>query len=117
CAMLLVFCECAEAQVKQKPRVGVLTPAERQWERRAFRDGLHSLGYTEGSNIVIDVRSAEGKLERMRELAAALINSDVDVILSVNTPSTRAAMEATKTIPIVMTAIGDPVGLRLVPSM
>ncbi len=93
------------------------TPAERQWESAAFREALHNLGYVEGSNILIDVRSAEGKLERMPELAAALINSDVDVIVSVNTPSTRAAMEATKTIPIVMTAIGDPVGLGLVPSL
>ena len=61
--------------------------------------------------------SAEGKLERMPELAAALVNSDVDVILSVNTPGARAAIEATKTVPIVMTAIGDPVGLGLVTSL
>jgi len=53
----------------------------------------------------------------MPELASALINTDVDLILSVNTPGTRAAMEATKAIPIVMTAIGDPVGLGLVPSL
>jgi putative ABC transport system substrate-binding protein len=66
---------------------------------------------------LIDVRSAEGKLERMPELAAALIHSDVDIIVSVNTPSTRAVLEATKTVPIVMTAIGDPVGLGLVTNL
>jgi putative ABC transport system substrate-binding protein len=114
---LLELAPPAEAQLKGKPKVGVLTPAERQWEGAAFREALRSLGYVEGSNILIDVRSAEGKLERMPELAAALINSDVDVILSVNTPSTRAAIEATKAVPIVMAAIGDPVGLGLVPSL
>jgi putative tryptophan/tyrosine transport system substrate-binding protein len=108
----------AEAQVKGKPfRVGVLTPAERQWEGAAFREALRSIGYVEGLNISIDVRSAEGKLERMPELAAALISSDVDMILAVNTPGARAAIKATKTVPIVMAAIGDPVGLGLVTSL
>ena len=107
----------AEAQLKGKPRIVVLTPAEQQWEGAAFREALRTLGYVEGTNILIDVRSAEGKLERMPELAAALINSDVDVILAVNTPSARAAMEVTKTVTIVMAAIGDPVGLGLVPSL
>ena len=116
-ALLFAINSPAEAQVKGKPKVGVLTPAERQWEGAAFREALRGLGYIEGSNISIDVRSAEGKLERMPELAAALVNSDVDVILSVNTPGARAAIEATKTVPIVMTAIGDPVGLGLVTSL
>ena len=119
-AIVIAFTMCgamAQAQVKGKPRLGVLTSAERQWEGAVFREALRSLGYIEGSNISIDVRSAEGKLERMPELAAALVNSDVDLILSVNTPSTRAAIEATKTIPIVMTAVGDPVGMGLVPSL
>jgi putative ABC transport system substrate-binding protein len=115
--VLLGLAPLAEAQLKGKRKVGVLTPAERQWEGAAFREGLRSLGYVEGSNILIDVRSAEGKLERMPELAAALINSDVDVIVAVNTPSVRAAMEATKAVPIVMAAIGDPVGLGLVSSL
>jgi putative ABC transport system substrate-binding protein len=115
---LLTASPFAEAQFKGKPlRVGVLTPAERQWEGPAFRQGLRELGYIEGSNISIDTRSAEGKLERMPEMAAALIKSGVDVILSVNTPGTRAAIEATKSIPIVMAAIGDPVGLGFVTSL
>jgi|RhiMethySRZTD1v2_1073278.scaffolds.fasta_scaffold72297_5 putative tryptophan/tyrosine transport system substrate-binding protein len=117
CAAVFVLCVSAQAQLKGKPKIGVLTPAERQWEGAAFREGLHNLGHIDGSNIVIDVRSAEGKLERMPELAAALIHSDVDIIVSVNTPSTRAAMEATKTVPIIMTAVGDPVGLGLVTNL
>ena len=116
CALLVVFCTAANAQ-KAKPKIGVLTPAERQWERAAFVEGLRSLGYVEGSNVAIDVRSGEGKLDRMPELAAALVQSDVDVILAVNTPGARAALDATKKIPIVMTAIGDPIGLGLVTSM
>jgi putative ABC transport system substrate-binding protein len=116
-ALLFTLSAPAQAQLKGKPKVGVLTPAERQWEGAAFREALRSIGYVEGSHIVIDVRSADGKLERIPELAGALINSDVDVIVAVNTPGTRAAMEATKTIPIVMTAVGDPVGLGLVPSL
>jgi putative tryptophan/tyrosine transport system substrate-binding protein len=115
---LLLTTATAQAQHKGKVfKVGVLTPADRQWEGVAFREGLRDLGYVEGSNILIDVRSAEGKLERLPQLAAALIKSDVDLILAVNTPGTRAAMEATKAVPIVMTAIGDPVGLGLVTSL
>ncbi|HEV8725414.1 MAG TPA: ABC transporter substrate-binding protein [Candidatus Binatia bacterium] len=115
---LLLATAAAQAQPKAKVfKVGVLTPAERQWEGIAFREGLRDLGYVEGSNILIDVRSAEGQLERLPQLAAALIKSDVDLILAVNTPGTRAAMEATKAVPIVMTAIGDPVGLGLVTSL
>ncbi len=115
---ILLGTGAAAAQQRHKLiRVGVLTPAERQWEGAAFREALRSLGYVEGSNILIDVRSAEGKLERMPELASALIHSGVDVIVAVNTPGTRAAIEATKSVPIVMTAIGDPVGLGLVASL
>ena len=115
---LLLATATVQAQHKGKVfKVGVLTPAERQWDGVAFREGLRDLGYVEGSNILIDVRSAEGQLERLPQLAAALIKSDVDLILAVNTPGTRAAMEATKTVPIVMTAIGDPVGLGLVASL
>src|SRR5215471_9394229 len=118
CALLFAFCSSVGAQHKGKPfRVGLLTPAELQRENAAFREGLRDLGYVEGSNILIDVRSAEGKLERLPELAAALIKSDVDVVLAVNTPGARAAMDATKTIPIIMTAVGDPVGLGIVTNL
>lgn len=63
------------------------------------------------------MRSAEGKLERLPQLAAALTKSHVDVVLAVNTPGARAAMDATKTIPIIMTAVGDPVGLGIVTNL
>lgn len=98
-------------------KVGVLTPAERQWHRAAFLHGLRALGYFEGLNLSIDVRSAEGRLERMPGLAAALVGTGVDVILAVNAPGTRAATQATKSIPIVMAAIGDPVGLGFVTNL
>jgi len=117
-ALLLALCAAAEAQHKGKIfRVGVLTPAERQWDSAAFRGGLRELGYIEGSHVAIDVRSAEGKLEQMSEMAGALLKSGVDVILAVNAPGTRAAVEATKSIPIVMAAVGDPVGLGFVKSL
>jgi putative ABC transport system substrate-binding protein len=114
---MLGLAPAAEAQPKSRPKIGVITPAERQWEGAAFREGLRNLGYVDGSNISMEVRSAEGKLERLPELAASLISSDVNVIVAVNTPGARAAIEATKTVPIVMTAIGDPVGLGLVTSL
>lgn len=108
----------AEAQQRSKVfKVGVLTPAERQWEGTAFRAGLRQLGYIEGSNIQIDTRTAEGKLDLLPEMAVTLTHSGVDVILAVNTPGTRAAIEATKSVPIVMAAIGDPVGLGFVTSL
>jgi putative ABC transport system substrate-binding protein len=94
----------------------VLTPAERQWERAAFLEGLRNLGYVEG-NLSIEVRSADEKFDRLPQLAAALVKSGVDIILTVNTPGARAAIEVTKTIPIIMTAIGDPIGLGLVTSL
>jgi putative ABC transport system substrate-binding protein len=100
-----------------RPRIGVLTPAAQQWEPQAFRDGLRSLGYVEGENIMIDVRSAEGSLERLPALAGELAGSRPDVIVAVNTPGAHAAISATKTIPIVMTVVGDPVGSGFVNSL
>ena len=118
CAALFVLCGgSAGAQTKAKPKIGVLTPAERQWERAAFLEGLRNLGYIDGSNISIDVRSAEGRFERLPDMANALIDSGVDVIFAVNAPGARAAIQVTKTIPIVMAAIGDPVGLGFVTNL
>ena len=91
-AFLLLCTETPSyAQIKGKAKIGVLTPAERQWEGAAFREGLRSLGYLDGSNISIEVRSAEGKFERLPEMAAELVAARVDVILAVNTPGARAA--------------------------
>ena len=83
----------------------------------AFRQGLRELGYVEGKNIVIEWRSAEGKLDRLPALAAELVRLKVDVIVTAGATSTRAAKEATATIPIVMTQDPDPVGNGFVASL
>jgi putative ABC transport system substrate-binding protein len=84
----------------------------------AFRHGLHELGYFEGRNIVIECRSAEGKPDRLPELALELAAMKVDVIVAAGGEAVaRAAMQASKTIPIVMTNAADPVATRLVASL
>jgi putative ABC transport system substrate-binding protein len=82
---------------------------------RAFREGLRETGYSEGQNIQLDILSAEGKAERLPELAAELVRRKVDVIVGFQTPTVQAAKQATTEIPIVMDA-GDPVGMGLVAS-
>jgi putative tryptophan/tyrosine transport system substrate-binding protein len=74
-----------------------------------FMQGMRELGYVEGNNLVVEWRSAEGKYERVPELATELVNLKVDVIVAAGTPATRALEKATTTIPIVMVGIGDPV--------
>jgi putative ABC transport system substrate-binding protein len=83
----------------------------------AFRLGLRELGYLEGRNIVIEYRFAEGKYERLPDLAAQLVQIKVDVIVTEGTNSTQAAKNAAKTIPIVMALVGDPVGSGLIHSL
>jgi len=83
----------------------------------AFRQGLRELGYVEGKNIVIEWRSTEGKFERQSELAAELVHLKVDVIVSSGPTMTRAAKEATATIPIVMAQDSDPVENGFVASL
>ena len=82
-----------------------------------FRQGLRELGYIEGQNILIEWRYAEGRSDRAAELAAELVRLDVAIIVALPTPAVQAAKNATKTIPIVMGAAGDPVGLGLVESL
>ena len=83
----------------------------------AFRQGLRELGYVEGQNLVIEFRSAEGKLDRLPDLAAALVRRPVDVIVTDGfDESTRAARTATSTIPIVFLGIPDPVDRGLIAS-
>jgi putative tryptophan/tyrosine transport system substrate-binding protein len=79
--------------------------------------GLREHGYVEGQNIVIEYRWAEGRAERLPDLAAELVSLNVDVIVAGGTPGPLAAKHATGTIPIVMTAAGDPVGSGLVASL
>ena len=83
----------------------------------AFRDGLHELGYEEGRNIIIEYRWADGKYERFPALVAELIAAKVDVIVTAGTPAALAVKKATTTVPLVMVAVGDPVGTGLVPSL
>jgi len=83
----------------------------------AFRRGLRDLGYVEGESFVIDYRSAEGHDERFPALAAELVRLKVDVIVTRGTPAALAAKNATATIPIIITGVGDPVAQGLVASL
>jgi ABC-type uncharacterized transport system substrate-binding protein len=110
----------AQAQQPTKiPRIGYLlgSPLTTSARREAFSQGLRELGYVEGKNLVIELRSAEGKLDRLPALAAELVRLKVDIIVSAGLGPTRAAKEATNTIPIVMTNEGDPVGTGIVASL
>jgi putative ABC transport system substrate-binding protein len=91
-------------------RIGVLVPSAQQWESAAFSEALRRLGYVQDQNLTLDIRSANGTLDRLPALATALVAARPDVIVAVNTPGAKAAIEATKTIPIVMVVVGDPVG-------
>jgi putative ABC transport system substrate-binding protein len=82
-----------------------------------FREGLRDLGYVEGRNVVIEYRWAEGKYERFPALVAELVALKVDVIVTAGTPAALAVKQATATIPLVMVAVGDPVGTGLVASL
>ena len=121
CALLVVLCQSASAQQPTKaPRIAYLTvaPLSANVARvEAFRQGLRELGYVEGKNIAIEWRSGEGKLDRLSELAAELVRLKIDVIVTTGPTSTRAAKEATVTIPIVMAQDHDPVGSGVVASL
>jgi putative tryptophan/tyrosine transport system substrate-binding protein len=111
----------ATAQQPTKiPRVGFLGGASLSSiaaRIEAFRQGLRELGYVEGKNIVIESRYAEGRLDRLTDLAAELVRLKVDVIVTGGPSPTRAAKEATVTIPIVMALDNDPVGSGFVASL
>ena len=98
-------------------RIGLLSPTSQGLGVEGFREGLRALGYVEGRTIVVEHRSAEGRFDRLPELAAELVRIRVDVIVAVVTQAALAAKNATKTIPIVMLAVGDPVGAGLVTSL
>jgi len=120
-AFLFALCLPAEAQQPKKvPLVGFLsaTSASAIAARvEAFQHGLRELGYVEGKNIVVEWRYAEGKLDRLGELAAELTRLKVNAIVSAGPPPTRAAKAATSTIPIVMAFDSDPVGNGFVDSL
>jgi len=113
----------AAAQPREKvPRVGYITAGShadqgRQRRFEAFRQGLRDLGYSEGQNIAIESRWAEGRDDRYPTLAADLVRLKVDVIVAVGGAASKAAQQATRTIPIVMSLVNDPLGSGLVPSL
>ena len=110
----------AVAQAQQPaniPRIGYLGSTSVSARTEAFRQGLRELGYVEGKNIVIEWRRHEGKVDRLPALAAELVRLKVDIIITAGAPAARAAKEATPTIPIVMTQVGDPVANGFVASL
>lgn len=107
-------------QTPKVPRIGFLAtiPLPVLSDRiEGFRQGLRELGYVESRNITIEFRSAEGKYERLPELAAELVREKVDVIVTTGQPAPDAARNATRTIPIVFAVIGDPVAEGVVASL
>ena len=119
--VLLAVAVTVEAQQPTKvPRIGFLSPfspsATAIW-LQAFRLGLRDLGWVEGKNISVEYRYAEGRNDRLPDLAADLVRLKVDIIVTAVTPDALAAKKATRTIPIVMVAAGDPVASGLVESL
>jgi putative ABC transport system substrate-binding protein len=107
-------------QASRLPTIGLLgsgtAAAQSQWTA-AFVQRLRDLGWTEGRNIAIEYRWAEGRSERFAEIAAEFVRLKVDVILTHNTPPPLAAKRATSVIPIVFATAGDPVASGLVSSL
>jgi ABC-type uncharacterized transport system substrate-binding protein len=116
--LLVVPLAAGAQQAARIPRIGLLwSGAPSDPYAQAFRQGLQELGYVEGKSIVLEDRSAEGRPDRLLTLAAELVRLQVDVILAAESDTIRAAWQATKTIPIVMTASGDPVRIGVVASL
>jgi ABC-type uncharacterized transport system substrate-binding protein len=118
--MLFALCASATAQQPAKvPRIGFLLGSFSGPDSRieGFRQGLRELGYVEGKNIAIEWRYAEGKEDLVSKLAAELVQSNVEIIVTDGTNVTRAAKNATKTIPIIMASDADPVGNGFVDSL
>ena len=111
----------ARAQQSRKlPRIGVLlagTSASFSPRAKALRDGLHDLGYVEGATIEIEWKWGMDRAERLPELAAELVGLNVDAIVTAGTPAAKALKNATRTIPIIMALVGDPVAAGLVETL
>ena len=110
----------ARGQARKAYRVGVLETTSLHLNAEnmdRFRKGMEERGYVEGPSLVLLYRSADGRAERFPELAQELVRQNVDLILARGTPAAQAARRATSTIPIVMTAVGDPVESRLAASV
>ena len=99
------------------PRVGALFLGNPDPAWQMIRDGMRALGYVEGKTVKLELRSAEGQVDRLPGLAAELLHLPVDLIVAFQTPATQAAKRATRNIPIVMAGVGDPVGTGLINSL
>jgi putative ABC transport system substrate-binding protein len=130
CLILLVL--LAAAAVLWTPPAGAADPAQRVVRvafvdtespstalrgASAFWERLRELGWVEGQNLIIEQRWAEGRLDRLPALMAEVVGSNPDVIVTISTPGAIAAKKATSTIPIVVPAMGDPVGMGLADSL
>jgi putative tryptophan/tyrosine transport system substrate-binding protein len=122
-AGILAAPRATEAQPAGKVwRIGFLTSGFREGTGSdvmltPFLQGLRELGYSEGRNVILEIRYAEGRTERFPALAAELVSLKVDVLVATSTPGALAAKQATSTIPIVMAAVGEPVEVGLVESL
>ena len=117
--LLLAAPFAAEAQLAAPAvrTVGVLTPHREDPALPIFFDTLRQLGYLENKNLRLLVRSAESNYDRLPVLARELVEARPDVIVAINTPGVRAAIEATRSIPIVMSIVGDPIGTGFVSNL
>ena len=119
--LVLAWPLVADAQPPGKGyRIGVLEVvdlAANEANVSAFRQGMGALGYEEGQHFVIEYRSADGRTERLSDLATELVGLKVDVIVTRGTPAALAAKQATRSIPIVMATSGDPVAEGIVASL
>jgi putative ABC transport system substrate-binding protein len=119
--VLVVAGSVAQAQPSAKVRrIGVLTPrspSDSALWHQAFQQGLHNLGWVEGKNIAIEYRYAEGKRDRLPDLAADLLHLKVEVVVVVSVYAARAVQQVNKAVPIVMASAADPVQLGLVATL
>jgi putative ABC transport system substrate-binding protein len=119
CGAAITWPHAAPAQTAKVPTVGVLLTGNPDPEifLKGFRGALRDVGYTDGQNIRLEVRSAEGKSILLPQKAAELVGLKVDIIVAALTPAIQAAKQATSDIPIVMAPAGEPVGTGLVASL
>jgi putative ABC transport system substrate-binding protein len=108
----------ARAQQPQMRRVGalILGNADAETFQKELREGLSKAGYVEGRNVQFDIRSAQGRMEQLPELAAELVAAKVEVVVALYTPSARAAQQATREIPIVA-IVANPVETGIIASL
>jgi putative ABC transport system substrate-binding protein len=117
---LLTLVSRTHAQQRRMPRIAFLSAGSAAGfatQIAGLRAGLKELGYVEGKTLALDFRWAEGRLNTLPQEAAELVRLGVDVIVTQGIPATRAAKEATKSVPIVMAAVGDAVAMGIVPSL